>query len=229
MKNRITFLSLLAKTLALGITGSALGGTTNQVPSMEQGSNAPYFYVDGEVLCPQRLQWTNGVTLTSAIRRAGGFTGWADQTRIELRLGISTKVCSFAEAASKAAKDPQLQPGTKVHVPRSPVRQRINAAARQIAPTTDFPAPGWSDSSIRVEGEVLHAGRWHWTNGMRLSVAIEMAGGLTPAADANQLRVHHLNEGVDMASYVEATNSTAADRFLSRGDRIIVPRKQTNN
>ena len=38
MNNRITFLSLLAKTLALGITGSALGGTTNQVPSMDQGT-----------------------------------------------------------------------------------------------------------------------------------------------------------------------------------------------
>ena len=143
MKNRINLLNLLAKTLALGITGSALGGTTNQAPSMDQGTNAPYFYVDGEVLMPMRLPWTNGVTLTSAIRRVGGFTMWADRTRIQLRLGTNTQVCSFAEAASKAAKDdPQLKPGTIVKVPRSPFRQKINDAARKIAPTTDFPARG---------------------------------------------------------------------------------------
>jgi len=123
MHNRITVLSLLAKTLALGIIGSALGGTTNQVPSMDQGTDTKYFYVNGEVLMPGRLPWTNGVTLTSAIRGVGGFTEWADRSAIQLRVGTNTQVCSFAEAASKGAKDPQLQPGTIVKVPRSPVRQ----------------------------------------------------------------------------------------------------------
>ena len=229
MRNKIAFLSLLAHILALGITGSVLGGATNQVPSMGQGSNALFFYVSGEVQMPSRRPWTNGVTLTGAIGRAGGFTEWADRTTIQLRLGTNTQVCSFAEAASQAAKDPQLQAGTIVDVPRSRVRQKINYVATRIFPTTQFPAPGWSDHSIHVEGEVRHAGHWRYTNGMRLSVAIDLAGGLTPAADANRLRVQHVNAGVDVVSYVEGTKSTAGDRPLDRGDRIIVPRKESKN
>jgi protein involved in polysaccharide export with SLBB domain len=208
------------------------------MPSTGQGTNAPYFYVNGEVLLPNRFPWTNGVTLTSAIGRAGGFTFWADRTRIELRLGTNMQFCSFAEAASKATKDPQLRPGTSVHVARSRVQQKINAWARKIAPTTYFPVPGWSVSSISVEGEVRHPGRWHFTNDMRLYVAVDMAGGLTPAADGNRVIVHHLNEGLDITSCFLTTNSTllkgvssstAGDRFLLRGDRIIVPRKQPDN
>lgn len=78
---------------------------------------------------------------------------------------------------------------------------------------------------IQVEGEVRRAGRQSWTNDMRLSAAVELAGGFTKSADATHVTIHHFNGGATPASYVAATNSPSQDPFLLRGDRIVVARR----
>jgi protein involved in polysaccharide export with SLBB domain len=221
--------NLIPAVLAAAVIIPALAGPTNEAGPQAQQPSPQFFYVNGEVLCPAPRPWTNGVTLTTAIRLAGGFTQFADRTTIEVRSQTSTQLCNFAVAASKPANDPKLPAGTTVHVPRSLTRTKINQAVREVLPGSNFPLPGWSAHSIRVEGEVYHPGEWHWTNGMRLSAAVKFAGGLTEAADPTRLRVQHLNAGVDIDNYLKATNSPANDRILVRGDRIIVPRREQNN
>lgn len=229
MRNKRSTVCLLISALAGVVTISALAGSTNEVGSVKQGGSSQYIYVSGEVLAPGRFAWTNGMTLTNGIERAGGFSMTADRAKVEVRSGSSTQVCSFTAAATTPARNPQLVPGSRVFVPRSWIRNLANEAAVRAGIDAHLPPPGWMERFVYVEGEVRHAGRQRWTNDMRLSAMIGLAGGLTEVADATRLQIRHQNAGVDIANYVEATNSPSKDSILVRGDRIVVPRKERNH
>jgi protein involved in polysaccharide export with SLBB domain len=226
MRNRLNGIGLLTTALAGTITVSALAGSTNGVGSVTQRGSPQYIYVFGEVLAPGRFPWTKGMTLTNSLDRAGGFSMEADRARIEVRSGSSTQVCSFATGASTPAKNPPLLPGSTVFVPRNRTRDLVTEAAGRIGLNADLAPPGRTERVIYVEGEVRHAGRQRWTNDMKLSVVVGLAGGFTEAADPTRLQIRHQNASVDIANYLEATNSPSKDNLLLRGDRIIVPRKE---
>jgi protein involved in polysaccharide export with SLBB domain len=229
MRNKRSTVCLVISALSGTVTISALAATTNGVGSVKQGGSPQYIYVSGEVLAPGRFAWTNGMTLTNGIEHAGGFSMTADRTKVEVRSGISTQVCSFATAVATPARNPQLAPGSRVFVPRSRVRDFANEVAVRAGIDAQLPPPGWTERFIYVEGEVAHAGRQRWTNDMRLSVVLGLAGGLTEAADPTRLQIHHQNAGVDIANYGEAINSPLKDNILLRGDRVVVPRKERSN
>jgi protein involved in polysaccharide export with SLBB domain len=183
--------------------------------------------VGGEVLAPGRFPWTNGVTLLDGLRRAGGYSLMADPTRIEIRSsGISTQFCSFAVASSNPAKNPRLKPGDLVMVPRGKLREAGTKASAALGFKGQLPPPNWTERSISVEGEVRQPGRLIWTNEMRFSTAIELAGGLTELADPARVQIRHYNGAADPANYIEAIKSPQKDNVLIRGDRVLVPRKE---
>jgi protein involved in polysaccharide export with SLBB domain len=198
---------------------------TNTVAD-KQTSTPRFIFVGGEVLAPGRFSWTNGMTLLDGIRCAGGYSVSGDRKHIEIRsTGVSTQICNFDVASSSPAKNPKLKPGDMVMVPRSKVGDAVTAAGASFRANVHLPPPNWNEKFIMVEGEVHKAGPLRWTNSMRLSMAIKLAGGLTEFADPIQIKIQHFNGGAALASYLAATNSPRQDHILLRGDRIVVARK----
>src|SRR5260370_40115383 len=64
----------------------------HEVPPFQHGvititTTNRFVYVGGEVKQAGRFTWGDGLTLTNAIAMAGGFTDFADSSRINLRRG----------------------------------------------------------------------------------------------------------------------------------------------
>lgn len=75
--------------------------------------------VEGDVRAPQRVHYTPDLTLLGAIAATGGFTDYADQSKVEiLRSGTRTLV-NIKKVRQNLVPDPTLQPGDKILVPRS--------------------------------------------------------------------------------------------------------------
>lgn len=75
--------------------------------------------IEGDVRAPQRVRYTPDLTLLGAISAAGGFTDYADQTKVcILRNGGRTFV-NVKKVRQNLETDPPMQPGDKVSVPRS--------------------------------------------------------------------------------------------------------------
>jgi len=75
--------------------------------------------IEGEVRSPQRVHYTPDLTLLGAISAAGGFTDYADQTKVcILRNGGRTFV-NVKKVRQNLETDPAMQPGDKISVPRS--------------------------------------------------------------------------------------------------------------
>jgi len=75
--------------------------------------------IEGDVRAPQRVRYTPDLTLLGAISAAGGFTDYADQTKVcILRNGGRTFV-NVKKVRQNMEADPAMQPGDKVSVPRS--------------------------------------------------------------------------------------------------------------
>jgi protein involved in polysaccharide export with SLBB domain len=206
---------------------SALLAADAPSTSARKDAGAPKFvFVGGEVLAPGRFVWTNGLMVTHSIERAGGFSMTADRTKIEIRTsGSVTQVCNYASAVSNPVKDVTLSPGDVVFVPRSKLRDGVTEATARLGIQANLPPPERGERFVVVEGAVHHPGQLGWSNGMRLSIALEAAGGLAASADAGRVQIRHHNGGVDTANYFDATNSPTKDYYLLRGDRITVPQK----
>ena len=80
---------------------------------------ARYVNISGEIRSPQRIEFTNDITVLKAITGCGGFTDYADKHNVKILRG--TIVIDFDAAA--ALKDPRidipLQAGDQVQVSRS--------------------------------------------------------------------------------------------------------------
>lgn len=75
--------------------------------------------IEGDVRSPQRVRYTPDLTLLGAISAAGGFTEYADQTKVcILRNGGRTFV-NVKKVRQNQETDPPMQPGDKISVPRS--------------------------------------------------------------------------------------------------------------
>ena len=75
--------------------------------------------VEGDVRAPQRVRYTPDLTLMSAISACGGFTDYADQTKVSILRGGSRSFVNVKKVRQSTDPDPALQPGDKVSVPRS--------------------------------------------------------------------------------------------------------------
>ena len=103
------------------LLGSAHSPVLAQVaPESDHHSVRPEFYfVSGEVNFPQRYVYTNGLTLTAAIKRAKGLTAQASSTKVAItRIGEKALVVDWKAIEQGKAKEIELRPGDKVFVPR---------------------------------------------------------------------------------------------------------------
>src|SRR5262245_26507326 len=77
----------------------------------------------GEVKIPARYFFTNGLTLTTAIKMAKGFTDLASPKEVSLiRTGAKPLVVDVKAIEQGKAKDIELRPGDKVQVQRKQPR-----------------------------------------------------------------------------------------------------------
>jgi protein involved in polysaccharide export with SLBB domain len=218
--------TIIAGLALFAVASILVAGDSPSTSAGKKAGASQFIFVMGEVLAQGRFPWTNGFTLTHSIERAGGFSTTADRTKVQVRSsGSVTQVCNYTVAASDPAKDLKLSPGDVVFVPRSELRDAASGAAARLGIKGNLPPPEWAERFIVIEGAVRRPGQFVWSNEMRLSIAVDAAGGLTASADASRVRIRHQNGGVDTANYSDATNSPAKNNILLRGDRITVPRK----
>jgi polysaccharide export outer membrane protein len=75
--------------------------------------------LEGDVRSPQRVRYTPDLTLLGAISAAGGFTDYADQTKVSILRNGSRTFVNVKKVRQNIEADPALQPGDKISVPRS--------------------------------------------------------------------------------------------------------------
>ncbi|MBL9137932.1 MAG: polysaccharide biosynthesis/export family protein [Verrucomicrobiales bacterium] len=77
------------------------------------------FYVDGEVVRPDRYAYAGEITLLQAIASAGGFTDFASRRRVELVRSTGERlIIDGAKAKDDLKLDVPILPGDRINVPR---------------------------------------------------------------------------------------------------------------
>jgi polysaccharide export outer membrane protein len=92
---------------------------TNPSITVSVASGARFVDVGGDVRAPQRVPFTADLTLLGAITATGGFTEYADQTKVRVLRDSQVIVISVREVKKDPSKDLKLKPGDKIEVPRS--------------------------------------------------------------------------------------------------------------
>jgi polysaccharide export outer membrane protein len=75
--------------------------------------------VEGDVRAPQRVRYTSDLSLLGAISACGGFTDYADQTKVTIIRNGSRTFVNVKKVRQNIDADPSLEPGDKISVPRS--------------------------------------------------------------------------------------------------------------
>ena len=120
-------LPLVGRIKSEGLTTSELADRiqANYVPRYYIRCNATvmatvrFFYVGGEVRGPSQYNWSEDMTLLKAINTAGGFTEFANRRKVELMRGGEKKPYDCEDLRAHPNKDPVVQPGDSIYVPRS--------------------------------------------------------------------------------------------------------------
>jgi len=90
-------------------------------PSITLGvpMEARFVNTGGEVKAPQRVPFTPDITVLSAISASGGFTEFADQSKVRLLRDGRVTIVNVKEVRRDPSKDIRLKPGDKIEVPQS--------------------------------------------------------------------------------------------------------------
>lgn len=123
-------LSHIGKVRAAGLTQDQLQAAiessykteqiyTNPTITVSVPTAARFVDVGGDVRSPQRVAFTPDLTLLGAITAAGGFTEYADQSKVRLLRDGSVTMLSIREVRKDPSKDIRLRPGDKIEVPQS--------------------------------------------------------------------------------------------------------------
>jgi polysaccharide export outer membrane protein len=75
--------------------------------------------VEGDVRGPQRVKYTSDLTVLGAITACGGFTDYADQTKVTITRNGSRTFVNVKKVRQNIDPDPAVEPGDKIAVPRS--------------------------------------------------------------------------------------------------------------
>lgn len=92
---------------------------TNPTITIVMQPQTRFVNVGGAVRAPNRISYTEDMTLLTAINAAGGFNDFADQKRVRLLRGSEAKVYDVRQFRKDPGLDPKLQPGDKIEVPQS--------------------------------------------------------------------------------------------------------------
>ncbi|MEI6032686.1 MAG: polysaccharide biosynthesis/export family protein [Verrucomicrobiae bacterium] len=120
----------IGKVHAAGATQSQLQGSiesayksqqiyTNPSITLAVPNAARFVEVSGDVRAPQRVPFTADLTVLGAITGAGGFTEYADQSKVSLTSEGKVFLVNVKDVRKNPAKDIKVKPGDKVYVPQS--------------------------------------------------------------------------------------------------------------
>lgn len=168
--------------------------------------------VVGEVIRPATYEIKPGETLTDVLRAAGGFTAHAARRRIQIERilpalqrsepGRDRVVIDVASEQLTSGYGPAvpLEPGDVVRV--YPISERVR-------------------NRITVAGNVWAPGSQGYTDGMRLSAALQKAGGLKPDTYLGQVLVSRLlsdSTRVQLRTALHDTSGTPVDDLVLHED-----------
>jgi protein involved in polysaccharide export with SLBB domain len=202
------------------ITGEIAAGTSPQVSDEETGVEQFVIYVMGAVSRPGPVMSSQGMTVTQILSQSGGVTN--DMALKDVRVirakPTDGKRVIYVDldrylAEGDASLIPKLYPGDMIYVP-------------PITPG------GAKDISITITGEVLNSGSYQAREPMDILDAIAMAGGLTPNADPERIRVRresadsYQEKIVNIDEFLEDVGSTSPTEMVGPGYRIYVPAKR---
>jgi protein involved in polysaccharide export with SLBB domain len=80
---------------------------------------ARFVNVGGAVRTPQRIPFTEDLTLLAAINAANGFNDFADQKRVRLLRGNEVKIFDIRQIRRDPSRDIKLRPGDRIEVPQT--------------------------------------------------------------------------------------------------------------
>ena len=81
-------------------------------------ATARFVNVGGAVKTPRRVEFTADLTVLGAINAAGGFTEYADQSKVRLMRAGSATLVNIREVRKDPSLDPVLRPGDQIEVPQ---------------------------------------------------------------------------------------------------------------
>ena len=119
--NKVKADGLTPSQLAGAIEGSYRAGKifTNPTITIVMAPTARFVNVGGAVRSPNRVPFTEDMTLLTAINAAGGFNDFADQRKVRVLRGSDVKMYDVRQSRRDPSKDVKLQPGDRVEVPQS--------------------------------------------------------------------------------------------------------------
>ncbi len=82
-------------------------------------TTARFVNVGGDVKAPRRVEYTPDLTVLGAINAAGGFTEYADQSKVRLLRGGQVTIINVKDVRRDPSKDLKLRPGDTIEVPQT--------------------------------------------------------------------------------------------------------------
>jgi len=162
-------------------------------------------YVLGQVSQPGIYTISSLTRVSQAVSLAGGPTPLASIRQVQIvRGGKILQVVDLYRFLIEGRKDqnPQLEPGDTIILPIS-------------------------GRTVRIEGEVRRPGIYEFQTGEKLTDLVVMAGGVTPQASLEELKIENISrpkEVISINTYkLLVDKDPKTDRDLSNGDVITVP------
>lgn len=185
--------------------------------------------VMGEVVRPDRYEWSNEMSLLDLLSHAGGPTARADTAHIEIVTPgakgkskvIEFDLDAFLKRGGSEKELPRIVAGSTIRVHDLPQDPSDNKSqwVRQAA-----------DKSIYVFGQVGAPGRYRFTDEMNFLDLLSAADGPTAAADIHNIRINHRSGAhptvskLDLGLFFETGDENLLPR-LATGDSVYVPQK----
>lgn len=184
----------------------------------------PYVTINGEVMNPGEMPWSDKITISDLVFMAGGFTEAADSSYIEV-----SRRLSYDEASKPT--------DTLVHIFNVKHTRDLKAGADTPFYLEPFDhvsikkAPGYREQgSATITGEVVYAGVYALENkNQRISDLVKRAKGITPQAfvEGASLRRKTDELGTETVAINLKTILTNPhgpnDLFLRDGDILYIP------
>ena len=92
---------------------------TDSTITIKVPTQVRFVNVGGDIRSPRRVEFTPDLTVLSAINAAGGFTEFADPTKVRLVRDGHASLINIKEVRKDPSKDPLLKPGETIEVPQS--------------------------------------------------------------------------------------------------------------
>ncbi|HXH61043.1 MAG TPA: SLBB domain-containing protein, partial [Fimbriimonadaceae bacterium] len=177
--------------------------TNDNNPPLQPGDTVTFYtksapglvIVLGGVVNPGGVTYARGMTVRSAIAKAGGYADMAVQTAVKLeRKGQSTRTIDM----TKATNDVAVQEGDRIIVDL--VKER---------------------RYVQVNGAVMKGGFIEFKPGMTLKQAIAAGGGMRNDAERHKIRLIR-GSTPTVYDYDKLVSGAVADPPLEAGDRVLI-------